>query len=82
MSQALTPYHSIYMDSIGPLVGVNGTFATDQFGSEYYTSVDYWGNTTSWTDCFTLASPTSGDGFWSEWVEQNRGSIYRIAAGI
>lgn len=82
MSQALTPHHSVYMDGIGSAVNVNGTFTTDDFGDIYYSSADYWGNSTSWSDCFTLTSPTSENGFWSEWVEQNRASIYRIAAGV
>ena len=82
MSQALSPHHAVYMDSIGPAVNVNGTFGTDSSGNQYYTSVAYWGNSTSWSDCFTLTSPTSGNGFWSEWVQQNRASVYRVAAGV
>jgi hypothetical protein len=82
MSQELTKHHAVFMDSIGPAVKVNGTVNSDGFGGEYYTTVDYWGNASSWSDCFTLASPTSGDGFLSDWMVQNRASIFRIAAGL
>ena len=82
MSQALTPHHSVYMDSIGPAIAVNRTTDVGMVGNVDFTSVDYWGNTTSWRDCFTLTSPTSGNGFWREWVQWNRRSIYHVAAGV
>jgi len=78
MSQALGTHHATFIDSFGPVVPSNTTL--DNEG--YVSSVDYWGNSTSWSDCFTVTAPRSGSGFWNQWVTQNKHSLYRIAAGV
>ena len=82
LGQAVGSHHSVYLDSFGPAVWVNGTWTSDNYGDDIVKGAQYWGNATSWSDCFVLTAPTSADGFWSEWVQANKGSLYRIAAGV
>lgn len=82
MSQALGHHHSVFIDSFGPVVTTNQTFGLDRNGYNETVASQYWGNATSWSDCFTLQAPRSGDGWWSEWVAQNRGRLWRIPAGV
>jgi hypothetical protein len=71
IGQAIVPRHSTYVDSIGPPVQVNFT-ATGK--------PEYWGNATSWSDCFTLTSPTSSNGFWHEWFQIQEVRLERLIA--
>lgn len=82
MSQALGSHHSVFLDSFGPEVVTNQTFGRDSYGYNSTRSSEYWGNATSWSDCFAVEAPRSGDGWWGEWVEQNRGALFRIPAGV
>jgi hypothetical protein len=82
MSQALGTHHSSFMDNFGPRVNTNQTFKVDSDGYNHTASTQYWGNATSWSDCFELENPRSGDGWWSEWVAQNSGRLWRIPAGV
>ncbi|KUJ09805.1 uncharacterized protein LY89DRAFT_740874 [Mollisia scopiformis] len=79
-SQMMKKQQTTYLESFGPQVGTN--FTTD--GNGVITGSDYWGNATSWSDCFVVRAPGSRNGFWSEWVESNRrgGALFRIAAGM
>jgi hypothetical protein len=82
MSQALGTHHSVFIDSFGPMVSTNQTYGEDSYGYNNTLSTQYWGNSTSWSDCFVVENPKSGNGWWSEWVEQNRGRLWRIPAGV
>jgi hypothetical protein len=82
MSQALGSHHSIFLDSFGPEVVTNQTFGRDEFNMNITVGTEYWGNATSWSDCFAVGAPRSGNGWWGEWVAQNRGRLFRIPAGV
>ncbi|KAE9379426.1 hypothetical protein N431DRAFT_478451 [Stipitochalara longipes BDJ] len=82
MSQALGHHHSAFLDSFGPEVNTNQTYKVDPDGFNHTFSSQYWGNSTSWSDCFVVENPRSGNGWWTEWVEQNRGRLWRIPAGV
>jgi len=74
----------VYMDSFGPEVKGNFTMEMDKQGVSQPTSVVWPSGMTSWTDCFFVEAPRSGDGFLREWVSVNRerNALYRIAAGV
>jgi hypothetical protein len=82
LGQAVGSHHSVYLDSFGPAVLVNGTWTSDDWGDNVVNGTQYWGNATSWSDCFVLTAPTSENEFWNEWVQANTGTLYRIAAGV
>ncbi|PMD34194.1 hypothetical protein L207DRAFT_534548 [Hyaloscypha variabilis F] len=82
MSQALGYHRSTFLDSFGPEVNTNQTFEVDPDGFNHTFTSQYWGNSTSWSDCFVVENPRSGNGWWSEWVEQNRRRLWRIPAGV
>jgi hypothetical protein len=73
VNQEMHTHTASYIDSFGPRVQVPMTNGTG-FGVS--------GNATSWTDCFTITTPSSSDGFWEQWVRQNVQAGLRIAAGI
>ncbi|KAE8454404.1 hypothetical protein EG329_000026 [Mollisiaceae sp. DMI_Dod_QoI] len=79
-SQMMKKQHTTYLESFGPQVGVNFTRASNGVVD----GVEYWGNATSWSDCFEVRAPGSRSGFWGEWVRGNRevGGLYRVAAGL
>lgn len=79
-SQMNKKLQTTYMDGFGPQVGTNFTYSPQGV----IQSSDYWGNETSWSDCFIVRAPGSRSGFWSEWVEGNRNgsALFRIAAGL
>jgi len=78
VSQETQAHHTTYMDSLGPMVSVYNLSHIGAGGP----NLGYGGNATSWTDCFVLTSPTSSNGNWNEWVEQNLQSLYRFAIGV
>jgi hypothetical protein len=82
MSQALGNHYSVFLDSFGPEVATNQTFGKDRYGMNDTISTEYWGNATSWSDCFAVEAPRSGDGWWGEWIAQNKGRLFRIPAGV
>lgn len=79
-SQMIKKQQTTYLESFGPQVGTN--FTTSANG--VITASDYWGNETSWSDCFIVRAPGSRNGFWEDWVESNRkgSALFRIAAGL
>jgi len=79
-SQMIKKQQTTYLESFGPQVGTNFTLSPQGV----IMSSDYWGNETSWSDCFIVRAPGSRNGFWSEWVESNRkgSALFRIAAGL
>jgi hypothetical protein len=78
MSQELRTHHTTYIDSFGPTVQVNWTMNSKGIK----VAPDYGGNATSWSDCFTLTTPSSSSGFWDQWMEQDAQSIYRLVAAL
>jgi hypothetical protein len=79
-SQMMKKLSTTYLESFGPQVGTNFTYSPQGV----ITASEYWGNETSWSDCFRVRAPGSRSGFWGEWVESNRrsGALFRIAAGL
>jgi len=79
MAQELRSRRLTYLDGFGPsvgsdfVVGGNGNMSTGFGGSK--------GNE-SWTDCFVVQTPSSGNGFWDLWFRQNVQSVYRTAAAL
>lgn len=79
-SQMNKKLSTTYLESFGPQVGTNFTYSENGV----ITGSEYWGNETSWSDCFTVRAPGSRSGFWREWLQSNGGSgkIARIVAGL
>lgn len=75
MAQELGSKSLVYSDGFGPSVG-----SDFKGGSNGNMSAGYGGE--SWTDCFVVETPTSGNGFWDLWFEQNVESAYRVAAAL
>ena len=79
MAQELRGRRLTYLDSWGQSVGSdfvgggNGNVSAGYGGSA--------GNE-SWTDCFVVQTPSSGNGFWDLWFQQNMQSVYRTAAAL
>jgi hypothetical protein len=44
LGQAVGWHHSIYLDSFGPAVWVNGTWTSDDWGDNVVNEAQYWGN--------------------------------------
>jgi len=64
-----------YIDGFGPAVNTNVTYSTV---TGYVNSTAYWGNATSWSDCFTVTTPSSSNGFFKEWLEHNELVAFRF----
>jgi hypothetical protein len=83
ISQETGHHHTYFIDGFGPVVPTNVTYGgSEATGGQYITSTDYWGNSTSWSDCFEVQALSSVSGFWDLWVKANSHSLYRIAAGM
>jgi hypothetical protein len=83
VNQETAHHHTYYIDGFGPVVPTNVTYGgSEATGGQYIISTDYWGNSTSWSDCFEVQALTSVSGFWDLWVKANSHSLYRIAAGM
>lgn len=53
------------LDSFGPVVEVGKG------------GVEYWGNKSSWSDCFEVRSPVIGTyGGWNEWAKANEKFLF------
>jgi hypothetical protein len=76
------PFVGTYIDGFGPAVNTNVTFSDvpRYNGAPQVNSTQYQGNATSWSDCFTVETPRSTNGFFKEWVEHNTQSAYRFVA--
>ena len=70
-------YTGTFIDSFGPAVNTNVTRAA---GSGLVNSTAYWGNATSWSDCFTVTTPSSNNGFFKEWIEHNEQVAFRLVS--
>jgi len=79
MAQELKSRRLTYLDSWGPSVG--SSFVMGGSGNVSVVYGESVGNE-SWTDCFVVQTPSSGNGFWDLWFQQNVQSIYRTAAAL
>lgn len=70
-------YTGMYIDSFGPAVKTN---VTRSAVTGFVNSTEYWGNATSWSDCFTVTTPRSSDGFFKEWLEHNEQVAFRLVS--
>jgi hypothetical protein len=68
-------YTATYIDSFGPAVNTNVTHTSRSSGFVTVNSTQYWGNESSWSDCFTVSTPTSSNGFFKDWMENNAEQI-------
>jgi hypothetical protein len=75
MAEELGSRKLVYSDGFGPTVGSDFVV-----GSKGNVSAGYRGE--SWTDCFVVKTPSSGNGFWDLWFRQNVQSAYRTAAAL
>lgn len=72
-------YTATYIDSFGPSVMTNVTYSARSAGG-YVNSTEYWGNSTSWSDCYTVTTPSSGDGFLGDWLGRSEQVPLRLIA--
>ena len=83
------PVQLTYVDSFGPPVNASyfvstpGSTGWDQsHDGEDLSSMFYGGNSTSWSDCFTVQVPKSPDGHISQWWREKESKALRVLAGL
>jgi hypothetical protein len=64
-------FTATYIDSFGPAVNTNVTHTSKSSGFVIVNSTQFWGNSTSWSDCFTVSTLISRDGFYNDWIRHN-----------
>lgn len=83
MAQELRSRRLTYLDSFGPSVGSEFTMSGSGVnGGNVSTAVGGTVGNESWTDCFVVQTPSSGNGFWDLWFRQNIENAYRTAAAL
>ncbi len=83
----LSPRNFTYIDSLGPPVNTSvftsapGSAAWDQSHHGHDTYANFLGgNSTTWSDCFTLTPRKSTTGHLVEWWQEEESKVLRVLA--
>jgi hypothetical protein len=85
----VAPYPFTFVDSFGPPINTSvftstaGSVAWDQsHDSPRNFSLFYGGNSTTWSDCFTLQPRKSADGNINLWWNDQESKVFRVLAQL